>query len=382
MDKYRKNDNVANDEAGYNPPRYYQKIPPRNDSMNPLERDNLQNRRGDNGDYQRNDNYPQRNYPDQRGGNRETPNKDYNIASPQPYRSNRGDRGSSAPYTSQDNYKPVQNYRTVNNNREPSTNNSRLNTLNDISKINPNDYNDSANQPRKNTRGRIPKRYNDDYDNYDNSPNEFDISSIDGGDKYPIKYARSPEPRIQPKAANALSNKYRMDENKLRDPERSRIKDQNRPRRQKNPEKSKDEKIDELLKIIDELNSNIDDKKKEIRNLKIDNIKKDKIIKSLTKNQNNNIQAENNNEKIIESNNEEEELDENILDTDIIQTQEEINFIENRLKQIYYFQDKNIKYQLLYKGTKNGDKALNFHTLVDGIKNTLTLVQSKKGIRF
>ena len=68
------------------------------------------------------------------------------------------------------------------------------------------------------------------------------------------------------------------------------------------------------------------------------------------------------------------------MDTDIIQTQEEINFIENRLKQIYYFQDKNLKYQLLYKGTKNGDKALNFHTLVDGIKNTLTLVQSKKGI--
>ena len=50
MDKYRKNDNVANDEVGYNPPRYYQKIPPRNESMNPSERDNLQNKRGENGD--------------------------------------------------------------------------------------------------------------------------------------------------------------------------------------------------------------------------------------------------------------------------------------------------------------------------------------------
>ena len=141
---------------------------------------------------------------------------------------------------------------------------------------------------------------------------------------------------------------------------------------------SKDELL-EKIKILEEENKRL---KEEISMLKIDNIKKDKIIKSLTKNQNNNIQAENNNEKIIESNNEEEGLDENILDTDIIQTQEEINFIENRLKQIYYFQDKNIKYQLLYKGTKNGDKALNFHTLVDGIKNTLTLVKSKKGIRF
>ena len=72
-----------------------------------------------------------------------------------------------------------------------------MNTLNDISKINPNDYNDSTNQPRKNTRGRIPKRYNDDYNN---SLNEFGISSIDDGEKYPIKYARIPEPRIQPKA--------------------------------------------------------------------------------------------------------------------------------------------------------------------------------------
>ena len=141
---------------------------------------------------------------------------------------------------------------------------------------------------------------------------------------------------------------------------------------------SKDELL-EKIKILEEENKRL---KEEISMLKIDNIKKDKIIKSLTKNQNNNIQAENNNEEIIESNNEEEELNENILNTDIIQTQEEINFIENRLKQIYYFQDKNIKYQLLYKGTKNGDKALNFHTLVDGIKNTLTLVKSKKGIRF
>ena len=30
----------------------------------------------------------------------------------------------------------------------------------------------------------------------------------------------------------------------------------------------------------------------------------------------------------------------------------------------------------------NDDKSLNFHTRVDGIKNTLTLVKTKKGIRF
>ena len=144
-------------------------------------------------------------------------------------------------------------------------------------------------------------------------------------------------------------------------------------------ENASKEELLEKIKLLEEENQKL---KEEISMLKIDNIKKDKIIKSLSNNQNNNIQAENSNEKIIESNNEEEELDENVLDTEIIQTEEEINFIENRLKQIYYFQNKEIKYQLLYKGTKNGDKSLNFHTRVDGIKNTLTLVKTKKGIRF
>ena len=144
-------------------------------------------------------------------------------------------------------------------------------------------------------------------------------------------------------------------------------------------ENASKEELLEKIKLLEEENKKL---KEEISMLKIDNIKKDKIIKSLSNNQNNNIQAENSNEKIIDSNNEEEELDENVLDTEIIQTEEEINFIENRLKQIYYFQNKEIKYQLLYKGTKNGDKSLNFHTRVDGIKNTLTLVKTKKGIRF
>lgn len=68
--------------------------------------------------------------------------------------------------------------------------------------------------------------------------------------------------------------------------------------------------------------------------------------------------------------------------TDLIYSQEELDFIENRLKKINFFKNKELKYQLLFKGTKNGDKAFYFHTRVDGIKNTLTLVKSKKGVRF
>ena len=139
---------------------------------------------------------------------------------------------------------------------------------------------------------------------------------------------------------------------------------------------SKDELLDKI-KVLEEENWRL---KAEINKLKKDNIKKDKIINSLSNTKNNN--AIDNKEEINELNNEEEELDENMINTEIIQTQEEINFIENRLKQIYYFQNKNIKYELIYKGTKNGDKSLNFHTKVDGIRNTLSLVKTKKGLRF
>ena len=152
----------------------------------------------------------------------------------------------------------------------------------------------------------------------------------------------------------------------------------NLPRIESMDDSTKDELI-QKIKILEEENKSL---KCEINKLKKDIIKKDKIIESLSKNQNNNL-TEKEGEEINELNNEEEEeLGENYINTNIIKTDEEINFIENRLKQIYYFQNKNIKYHLLYKGTKNGDKSLNFHTKVDGIKNTLTLVKTKKGIRF
>ena len=140
------------------------------------------------------------------------------------------------------------------------------------------------------------------------------------------------------------------------------------------------EELLERIKLLEEENKEL---KQEINILIKENNKKDDIIKSLSMNQKTNNLTKNNNETTKEMNNEEEaDLDENIINTDIISSQEEINFIENRLKQIYYFQNKKIKYQLIYKGTKNGDKSLNFHTKVDGIKNTLTLVKTKKGIRF
>ena len=137
----------------------------------------------------------------------------------------------------------------------------------------------------------------------------------------------------------------------------------------------------------EELLQKIKNLEEENKNLKQENSKKDKIIESLNTNQPNsninvNMNQENMNNEIENGNNNEEEIDENSINTDIINTQEELDFIENRLKEINYFQNKDIKYQLLFKGTKNGDKSLNFHIKVDGVRNTLTLVKTKKGVRF
>ena len=140
---------------------------------------------------------------------------------------------------------------------------------------------------------------------------------------------------------------------------------------------------EELIQKIKELEEENKSLKEEIKKLRNDNYKKDKIIESLTSNQQNpNLNINNLNINENDNNKNEEALDDNSINTDIINSQEELDFIENRLKEINYYQNKDIKFKLLYKGTKNGDKSLYFHTKVDGIRNTLTLVKTKKGARF
>ena len=144
-----------------------------------------------------------------------------------------------------------------------------------------------------------------------------------------------------------------------------------------NNENASNEELIEKIKKLEEENKKL---KEEIVKLKKENTKKDKIIESLRKN-NINVDIDNNDDDEFEEKNESQLQNDN-LNTDIIYNEEELDFLEKRLKEINYFQNKNIKYQLLYKGTKNGDKAYYFHTRVDGIRNTLTLVKTKKGKRF
>ena len=151
---------------------------------------------------------------------------------------NRAGRGGSYPYQDEDNYKSIPNIKLS---KKPlnSANNSQFNTITDISRRIPNESYDMTNQQKKLQRGRIPKNYNnryydnkdDEYNDYrpnyigiESSQNEFEISSINEDDRVPIKNTRSPEPRLPPRIAKIIEDRYKKDEGKTRDPDRNRRK--------------------------------------------------------------------------------------------------------------------------------------------------------------
>ena len=160
--------------------------------------------------------------------------------------------------------------------------------------------------------------------------------------------------------------------------------------RQKNLElfkkhKNKDEIIDILIQ--------------EINNLKIKNIKLEGDIKIIT-NENNNIKESFNKYK-NEMNQELNNLKETIntiksnlfpIDSKIIKKNNDYNFIVERLKKVKLNENQNkeqnqnvninINCNLLYRATRDGDEAKEFHTKCDKFNNTLVLVLTKKGLRF
>ena len=81
------------------------------------------------------------------------------------------------------------------------------------------------------------------------------------------------------------------------------------------------------------------------------------------------------------------------LNSNIIKEKKEYDFIVARLKKVDLNQDgnnninnepenKNISLILLYKASRDGDKAKDFHSKCDNFKNTLILIKTKKGLRF
>ena len=77
----------------------------------------------------------------------------------------------------------------------------------------------------------------------------------------------------------------------------------------------------------------------------------------------------------------------NFIDSNIIKEEKDYEFIIDRLKKVVLegnniIVPEKIILLLLYRGTRDGDKAKDFHEKVDQYSNTLIVVKTKKGLRF
>ena len=82
------------------------------------------------------------------------------------------------------------------------------------------------------------------------------------------------------------------------------------------------------------------------------------------------------------------------IDSQIIKEKKDYDYIIERLKQVNLNQDDNqinegpqnnnrkITLKLLYRATKDGDNAKDFHLKCDKIKNNIIVIKTKKGLRF
>ena len=132
----------------------------------------------------------------------------------------------------------------------------------------------------------------------------------------------------------------------------------------KNKMKEKDKKnankINELKNEINQLKNEINQLKNGGKDLKINDI--EKINKPIV---NNEIKVNNNEIKI---------------DSKILIKKQEIDFITNRLK--FNGKYKNISYRLLYRKTRDGEQAINFHQKCDGVPKTISIFKTVKGRKF
>ena len=69
-----------------------------------------------------------------------------------------------------------------------------------------------------------------------------------------------------------------------------------------------------------------------------------------------------------------------IIDSKIINKFEDFEFINNRIKEIS--PNKNIRFNLLYRATKDGDKISTFHSICDNKAQVLVLYYTMRGVKF
>ena len=121
--------------------------------------------------------------------------------------------------------------------------------------------------------------------------------------------------------------------------------------------KNKEETVKVLIKQISALNNRVSSLEKENINLKT---KLSIFEKYLTPQINDQIKLK---EKIL---------------SDIITNINELDVINKRLLR----QNKRTVYTLIYKATRDGDKAQTFHTMCDSYNHTVVLIKTLKGRRF
>ena len=72
----------------------------------------------------------------------------------------------------------------------------------------------------------------------------------------------------------------------------------------------------------------------------------------------------------------------NKIDSLIINKYEELEFLENRLKNNNIIKQKNIIFKLLYRASRDGSNTQTFHNKCDNIMGTLSIIKTTKGMRF
>ena len=151
----------------------------------------------------------------------------------------------------------------------------------------------------------------------------------------------------------------------------------------KNQSKSIDKSYDSLINEINELKKKSFEKdiqqkqwkeniENQIKELKKENLELKKEIEELK-------QWKQNTENELKQYQQKIQIEKKI-DSKIINSNEEINLLSNRLKKNN--QNKKVVFNLIYRASRDGDSPNDYHKKCDGKINTLCIIQTIKGIKF
>ena len=152
----------------------------------------------------------------------------------------------------------------------------------------------------------------------------------------------------------------------------------------KEKEKNDKDRINELFNIVANLkkeNQLLKDENMGFRN-RIEKSEKDiqELIKRIDNYETRINQIEIENKKVLEK--KEKDMKLKNIDSNILMDYETIDFINKRLKSQEILKNKEIKYNLLYRASKDGDLAKTFHEKCDNKPQILAVFKTTKGFTF